>query len=75
MRGCMHACMVDAACLLACVVCAQTDPNWSNFLYDAESDTLNLIDFGGECRCFFCEIVRACAFGLRGGKLGALMPA
>jgi len=24
----------------------QTDPNWSNFLYDAETGTLNLIDFG-----------------------------
>ena len=46
--------------MLAWVVCAQTDPNWSNFLYDTESDTLNLIDFGGECRCLFCEIVSAC---------------
>jgi len=24
----------------------QTDPNWSNFLYDEEADVLNLIDFG-----------------------------
>ena len=24
----------------------QTDPNWSNFLYDSASGTLNLIDFG-----------------------------
>eukprot|EP00873_Tetraselmis_striata_P045513 jgi/Tetstr1/465777/TSEL_010401.t2 len=24
----------------------QTDPNWGNFLYDADSDTLHLIDFG-----------------------------
>lgn len=24
----------------------QTDPNWSNFLYDAKSKTLMLIDFG-----------------------------
>jgi len=24
----------------------QSDPNWSNFLYDEETDTLNLIDFG-----------------------------
>ena len=24
----------------------QTDPNWSNFLYDPETRTLNLIDFG-----------------------------
>lgn len=26
--------------------CMQTDPNWSNFLYDAESKRLMLIDFG-----------------------------
>lgn len=26
--------------------CMQTDPNWSNFLYDAESERLMLIDFG-----------------------------
>lgn len=24
----------------------QTDPNWSNFLYDENSRTMNLIDFG-----------------------------
>ncbi|KAK3243792.1 hypothetical protein CYMTET_46573 [Cymbomonas tetramitiformis] len=24
----------------------QTDPNWSNFLYDATSDTISLLDFG-----------------------------
>lgn len=24
----------------------QTDPNWGNFLYDADTDTLNLLDFG-----------------------------
>lgn len=24
----------------------QSDPNWSNFLYDARTDTINLIDFG-----------------------------
>ncbi|KAH7446741.1 hypothetical protein KP509_01G071700 [Ceratopteris richardii] len=24
----------------------QTDPNWSNFLYDEATDTINLIDFG-----------------------------
>lgn len=26
--------------------CMQTDPNWSNFLYDTNSKTLMLIDFG-----------------------------
>lgn len=26
--------------------CRQTDPNWGNFLYDPETRTLNLIDFG-----------------------------
>ena len=25
----------------------QTDPNWGNFLYDAPSGVLHLIDFGG----------------------------
>lgn len=24
----------------------QTDPNWSNFLYDEATKTINLIDFG-----------------------------
>lgn len=24
----------------------QTDPNWSNFLYDEATNTINLIDFG-----------------------------
>jgi len=24
----------------------QTDPNWGNFLYDADSKMLHLIDFG-----------------------------
>lgn len=24
----------------------QTDPNWGNFLYDASTRTINLIDFG-----------------------------
>lgn len=31
--------------LLHCLV-VQTDPNWSNFLYDESSNTINLIDFG-----------------------------
>lgn len=26
--------------------CMQTDPNWSNFLYDEDSRRLMLIDFG-----------------------------
>lgn len=26
--------------------CMQTDPNWSNFLYDIESRRIMLIDFG-----------------------------
>lgn len=30
----------------------QTDPNWGNFLYDAPSGVLHLIDFG-ECPCTF----------------------
>ncbi|XP_055382126.1 atypical kinase COQ8B, mitochondrial [Condylostylus longicornis] len=28
------------------LLCMQTDPNWSNFLYDQNSKTLMLIDFG-----------------------------
>ncbi|XP_023161996.2 atypical kinase COQ8B, mitochondrial [Drosophila hydei] len=28
------------------IECMQTDPNWSNFLYDAKSSRLMLIDFG-----------------------------
>jgi aarF domain-containing kinase len=45
----------------------QTDPNWSNFLYDAEADTLNLIDFGAaqtydESFCFnYARLVKAAA--------------
>jgi hypothetical protein len=39
----------------------QTDPNWSNFLYDADSDVLSLIDFGAVqvrvCVCV-CVLVR-----------------
>jgi hypothetical protein len=30
----------------------QTDPNWSNFLFDAKTNTLNLLDFG-PCFLFF----------------------
>ncbi len=29
----------------------QTDPNWSNYLYDADTDVLNLIDFGAAQVC------------------------
>jgi aarF domain-containing kinase len=29
----------------------QTDPNWANFFYDAETESINLIDFGA-CRPF-----------------------
>eukprot|EP00850_Spirogloea_muscicola_P002040 SM000007S21000 [mRNA] locus=s7:1479908:1482745:- [translate_table: standard] len=45
----------------------QTDPNWGNFLYDAETDTINLIDFGA-ARDYpkpfiddYLLMVRACA--------------
>lgn len=33
---------------LACIVVdlVQTDPNWSNFLYDEATKVINLIDFG-----------------------------
>lgn len=47
----------------------QTDPNWSNFLYDQRTRQLSLIDFGA-CRRYdraFCDdylrLVRACADG------------
>jgi len=45
----------------------QTDPNWSNFLYDRRTRTLSLIDFGA-CRSYdpafsdgYLRMVRACA--------------
>ncbi|KAK9815604.1 hypothetical protein WJX72_006628 [[Myrmecia] bisecta] len=45
----------------------QTDPNWGNFLYDEETDTLNLIDFGA-ARSYpkpfvddYLRMVHACA--------------
>ncbi|KAJ7537100.1 hypothetical protein O6H91_12G097200 [Diphasiastrum complanatum] len=45
----------------------QTDPNWSNFLYDQQTDTINLIDFGA-ARDYpkhfvdnYLEMVLACA--------------
>lgn len=45
----------------------QTDPNWSNFLYDETTDTINLIDFGaarGYPQQFvdnYLKMVHACA--------------
>ena len=47
----------------------QTDPNWSNFLYEPRTGQLSLIDFGA-CREFdddfanaYIRLVRACAEG------------
>lgn len=45
----------------------QSDPNWGNFLYDRETDTLSLIDFGAakafsvEFVAEYLEMVHACA--------------
>ena len=45
----------------------QTDPNWGNFLYDAPTDRLHLIDFGAareyppEFVSDYLEMVKACA--------------
>ncbi|GAB5354786.1 hypothetical protein AAMO2058_000149200 [Amorphochlora amoebiformis] len=45
----------------------QSDPNWSNFLYDSNTDTLNLIDFGAtneypvEFVSNYLKLVWACA--------------
>lgn len=45
----------------------QTDPNWGNFLYNAETDVIHLIDFGASReypKAFVDEylmMVRACA--------------
>ena len=47
----------------------QTDPNWSNFLYDAPSNQLNLIDFGAtieydkEFIDNYIEVIHAAATG------------
>lgn len=45
----------------------QSDPNWSNYLYDAEKDVINLIDFGA-ARPYdeaflmnYLKLIRACA--------------
>ena len=49
----------------------QTDPNWGNFMYDADTDTLNLIDFGAAKEYpikfveNYLEMVHACAVGDR----------
>jgi len=47
----------------------QTDPNWSNFLYDRRTKQLSLIDFGA-CQSYqpefvdaYLHLVRACADG------------
>ena len=47
----------------------QTDPNWSNFLYDARTQQISLIDFGA-CQSYdpefvdnYLRLVRACADG------------
>ena len=62
----------------------QTDPNWGNFLYDAQQDRLNLIDFGAarEYPVKFVDdylrMVRSCALQdredviLRSTRLGFL---
>ncbi len=45
----------------------QSDPNWSNFLYDPDADVLALIDFGAAMEYpgpfveSYLELVRACA--------------
>jgi len=45
----------------------QTDPNWSNFLYDGEDDRISLIDFGAcreyseEFRDAYVEMIHACS--------------
>ncbi|GAB0089732.1 aarF domain-containing protein kinase 4 [Sergentomyia squamirostris] len=41
-QGVMNLCMQE----LFVMRCMQTDPNWSNFLYDPESRRIMLIDFG-----------------------------
>ena len=50
----------------------QTDPNWSNFLYEPRSGQLSLIDFGA-CQQYepefadnYLRLVRACADGYAG---------
>lgn len=50
----------------------QTDPNWSNYLYEPRTGQLSLIDFGA-CRSYsasfatdYLQLVRACAEGAAG---------
>ena len=54
----------------------QTDPNWSNFLYEPRSGQLSLIDFGA-CQQYepefadnYLRLVRACADGYAGSGSG-----
>mgnify|MGYP001077253883 CR=1 FL=1 len=55
----------------------QTDPNWSNFLYDPATKRVNLIDFGASRRykkAFvdeYLRMVRACGAGDRAGIIDA----
>ncbi len=55
----------------------QTDPNWANFLYDAETRTLSLIDFGASRRYpkpfvdEYLKMVRACGEGDDAGIVAA----
>nr|KJB41751.1 hypothetical protein B456_007G118500 [Gossypium raimondii] len=46
----------------------QTDPNWSNFLYDEATKTINLIDFGAARdypKRFVDDYLRMVSYGLR----------
>ncbi|KAJ3162639.1 hypothetical protein HDU86_003612 [Geranomyces michiganensis] len=51
----------------------QTDPNWSNFLYDEKTDTIHLLDFGAareyreEFTQDYREVLRCAAVGDREG--------
>lgn len=53
----------------------QSDPNWSNYLYDKETRRINLIDFGAarayneEFLLRYLELIRACARGDREGVI------
>ncbi|KAF9687993.1 hypothetical protein SADUNF_Sadunf02G0150900 [Salix dunnii] len=56
---------------LCCTFLMQTDPNWSNFLFDEATNTINLIDFGA-ARDYpkrfvddYLRMVVACANGER----------
>ena len=49
----------------------QTDPNWSNFFYDVETDKIKLLDFGAslhltdEFTSEYLKVIRSCATGDR----------